>query len=302
MSILVIGDVMLDRYWSGEVSRLSQEAPVPVVKMDHEERRAGAAANVAANCASLGGDVALIGIVGRDESADLLNNCVANRGIDVMLVEDITIKTTQKLRVIGRSQQIVRVDFEQRPSASIEALALEQIKRHDIIVFSDYGKGSLVKVSQLIRFAKATGKTVLVDPKGHDYAKYAGADAVKPNRDELREMAGGWSSPEQMNLKAQAIRREAMVGAILVTLASDGMAIYDEEGVAHIPAIAQDVYDVTGAGDTVMAAIAVMLGEGKTLREAAVIANYAAGVVIGKFGTSTVSKAELEEAMAHATC
>lgn len=297
MSILIIGDVMLDRYWYGDVSRLSQEAPVPVVKMDREECRAGAAANVAANCVALGAEATLIGIVGRDESAEILYDLTIQAGVNTILIPDNLIRTTQKLRVIGKGQQIVRVDWEQRPVTTIDKVARRYIENHDIIVFSDYGKGALPGVQELIATAKAMNKTVLVDPKGHDYAKYAGADLVKPNKDELREMAGGWGSQEQLNAKAQAVRRGANIGAILVTLAAEGSVIYDEHGITTIPAIKREVYDVTGAGDTVMAALAVMLEEGYSLKEAAEIANYAAGVAVGKFGTSTVSQQELKEAM-----
>lgn len=297
MSILVVGDVMLDRYWHGAVDRLSQEAPVPVVKMEREECRAGAAANVAANCVSLGAEATLIGIVGHDESAEILYELSIQAGVNTILIPDHLIRTTQKLRVIGKGQQIVRVDFEQRPVTTIDKVARRYIENHDVIVFSDYGKGALPGVQELIATAKAMHKTVLVDPKGHDYAKYAGADVVKPNRDELREMAGGWGSQEQLNAKAQAIRKEARIGAILVTLAAEGMVIYDEHGVTAIPAVKREVYDVTGAGDTVMAALAVMLEDGMPLKEAAEIANYAAGVSVGKFGTSIVTQQELKEAM-----
>lgn len=297
MSVLVIGDVMLDRYWYGDVSRLSQEAPVPVVKMEREECRAGAAANVAANCASLGADVTLIGIVGHDESAEILYDLSVRAGVNTILLPDHLIRTTQKLRVIGKGQQIVRVDFEQRPITSIDKVARKYIENHDVIVFSDYGKGALPGIQALIKEAKAMHKTVLVDPKGHDFTKYAGADVVKPNKDELREVAGGWGTDAELAEKVCAVRLAGRIGALLVTRAADGMTLYDYTGATHIPTKAVEVYDVTGAGDTVMAALAVMIDEGKTLREAATIANFAAGVVVGKFGTSIVTQQELKEAM-----
>ena len=297
MSVLVVGDVMLDRYWYGDVSRLSQEAPVPVIKMEREESRAGAAANVAANCASLGADVTLIGIVGHDESAEILYDLCIRAGVNTILIPDHLIRTTQKLRIIGKRQQIARVDFEMVPVTTIDKVARKYIENHDVIVFSDYGKGALPGVQELIREAKAMNKTVLVDPKGHDFTRYAGADVVKPNKDELRDMAGGWGSPEQLNEKAQAVRKAARIGALLVTLASEGMVIYDKHGVKSVPALVREVYDVTGAGDTVMATLAVMLDDGLDLVEAARIANYAAGIVIGKFGTSVVTQQELREVM-----
>ena len=294
--ILVIGDIMLDRFVFGDVHRLSQEAPVPVVRFTRDDYRIGAAANVAANCASLGAPVTLIGFTGNDDCADIIFDLLKGANINAFILTDPSIKTTQKLRVIGRSQQIVRVDFEQRPNASITAKAIEQIALHDVIVLSDYDKGALVDVRLMIQHAKKLGKTVIVDPKGYDYSKYSGADLVKPNIDEMLKMAGGWTDEDQLKAKAEKLRQDAGIGAILLTRAGDGMTLYDG-GMHHIHAKAKEVYDVTGAGDTVMAAFSVMLSHGRTLLEAAVIANYAAGVVVGKFGTATVSIDELREAM-----
>lgn len=294
--ILVVGDVMLDKYIRGTVDRLSQEALVPVVKFDHEEHRAGAAANVAMGIAALGSPVTLIGIVGNDNESAVLHCILDLAKVDHMLIVDNSIKTTQKLRIIGRGQQIVRVDFEQRPQASLEAIAVDGIDRHDIIVFSDYDKGALQTIQPLIAYAKFIGKTVIVDPKGHDYTKYAGADVVKPNIHEMRDMAGGWTSEEQLADKANRLREHAQIGALLVTRAGDGMTLYDG-GQHHIPSKAREVFDVTGAGDTVIAAVAVMLAQEKTLLEAATIANYAAGVAVQKFGTSTVTTEELNNAI-----
>lgn len=294
--ILVVGDVMLDRYWRGDVSRLSQEAPVPVVKMSNEEHRAGAAANVAMNCASLGAQVTLIGIVGKDEGAEIVRGIVNKAGIKNILLADGSIKTTQKLRVIGRGQQIVRIDFEQRPQILLEDIAVQELESHDIVVISDYDKGAFHTVDCLIKAAKFMGKTVIVDPKGSDYTKYALADMVKPNIHELREMAGGWNSEEQLTAKANMVMADAQIGSLLVTRAGDGMTLYDKD-THHIPSKAREVYDVTGAGDTVIAAVAVMLSMGKTLLEAATIANVAAGIVVGKFGTAVCTMDELQGAM-----
>lgn len=298
--ILVIGDVMVDRLLWGTVDRISQEAPVPVVKFDRDEYRAGAAANVAMGIAALGAQVTLIGIVGKDEGAEIVRGIVQKAGIKQILLADGSIKTTQKLRVIGRGQQIVRIDFEQRPHADVvEDMGdkiLDAIAEHDIIVFSDYDKGALTQVCYLIECAKHDGKTVLVDPKGMDWARYYGADLVKPNIHELRDMAGGWTSEEQMSAKANKLRQDAQIGSLLVTRAADGMTLYDG-GQHHIPSKAREVYDVTGAGDTVIAALSVMLAIGKTLLEAAVIANVAAGLACGKFGTSVVTMDELKGAI-----
>lgn len=295
--ILVVGDIMLDRYWYGDVTRLSQEAPVPVVKMIREECRAGAAANVAMNCASLGEAVTLIGIAGADESEERLRECLEPHAIDQIILQDERIRTTQKIRVIGRQQQIARVDIEDLADGTILMReALREIAKHDVIVLSDYGKGALADVATLIEYAKSMDKTVLVDPKGHDYSKYAGADVVKPNLDEIREMTGGWSTEDQLAGKVNRIRKEAGVGAILLTRGAGGMTLC-HEGAHDIPGRAKEVFDVTGAGDTVMAALAVKLSRGWSLLDAANAANYAAAIVVAKFGTATVSVQELEEVM-----
>ena len=295
--ILVVGDVMLDRYWFGDVTRLSQEAPVPIVRMKRQEYRAGAAANVAMNCVSLGAEVTLMGLIGADESGLLLRDLLS-KSVNTLLTIDTSIKTTEKLRVIGRNQQIVRVDFEEKPSQAIDGPALEQIKNHEIIIFSDYAKGAFFGIQALISYAKSLGKTVLVDPKGYDYSKYSGADLIKPNLEEMREMAGGWASEADLTAKVDKLKTEAMVGAILLTRAGDGMTLYEgSEQPFHIHSTAKEVYDVTGAGDTVMAAVGVALSEGRTFTEAATMANYAAGVAVGKFGTSTVTMKEIKEAM-----
>jgi rfaE bifunctional protein kinase chain/domain len=295
-AILVIGDIMIDRFLFGDVLRLSQEAPVPVVKFRREEYRLGAAANVAANVATLGEPVTLIGIVGDDAPALNFYAMAETYKINRSVVVDPTIPTTQKLRIIGRSQQIVRVDTEKAPAILIDDVAKKAILEHAVIVFSDYGKGALRNVDQLIAFAKGRQRTVLVDPKGYDYARYRYADLVKPNVDEIREMIGGWTTEDELVSKVRVMRHSACIANVLLTRASDGMTLYGNE-TTSIKAVAQEVFDVTGAGDTVMAALAVELSRGKSLQEAAMIANYAAGVAVSKFGTHAVTKQELEGAM-----
>lgn len=296
--ILVIGDIMLDRYWFGDVSRLSQEAPVPVVKMGREDYRLGAAANVAANCAAMGAEVSLVGIIGQDDCEERVMELIRKANFNAYILTDPAIRTTQKLRVIGRSQQMVRVDFESRPTTSINWKARELIAEHDIIVFSDYGKGALADIAELIAEARRLKKTVLIDPKGFDYGKYRGADLIKPNLDEMREMAGGWASEAELQKKAERMCREGDIAALLLTRAADGMTLFFM-GATHIQAKAIEVYDVTGAGDTVMAATAVELAKGRTLLEAVTVANHAAAVAVQHFGTHAVTKQELEEACAH---
>ena len=297
--ILVIGDLMLDRYLHGDVTRVSQEAPVPIVNMTREECRAGAAANVAMNVNALGADVTLVGIVGKDESSAILRHIIDRAGIQSFITQSDSIVTTQKLRVIGRNQQIVRVDMEQQYENDFAQTVIDIgcIEEHNIIVLSDYAKGALSGIQKIIELAKALGKTVLVDPKGNSWAKYSKADVIKPNIHEMRDMVGGWHSELELSIKANNLRQDAGIGAILLTRAADGMTLYANPTALHIHAKARAIYDVTGAGDTVMAALAVMLWQGRPLIEAATIANYAAGVVVGKFGTATVTMKEIEEAM-----
>lgn len=301
--ILVIGDVMLDRYWYGDVTRLSQEAPVPVVAMTSEECRAGAAANVGMNCASLGADVTVMGFAGNDDNKAILEAILEAHGVAHRLFSSDDIRTTTKLRIIGKKQQIVRVDFDQEQNYNLRFDLLQSItsKTHadyDILILSDYNKGVLGGdvCRMIINGASMAGQRVIVDPKGHDYRRYHGANLVKPNLDEIKEMTGGWSNDEELSGRIGKIRAEEKIGVVLLTRAADGMTLYSDV-THHIPAQAHEVYDVTGAGDTVMAALAVELANGKTLLEAATIANVAAGIVVQKFGTATVSRAELDEVL-----
>lgn len=297
MSILVCGDVMLDLYWSGDVSRISQEAPVPVVKIEKTEVRAGAASNVARNCKAMGANVAVSGIVGSDADAQSIQNILFNDLIEFSLTRDYTINTIRKLRVIGKNQQIVRVDFEESPChesvVEFGEKAVDLMKSFDIILFSDYGKGALDQISSLIKEAKLVGKTVLVDPKGHDYEKYRGADLVKPNIHEMKELVGGWSSEEELSLKAMRLISDGGIGAVLLTRGADGMTLYQASGTTHIMATAKEVYDVSGAGDTGIAAFAVALTRGYNFIEAAHFANKASGIVVGKFGTAVANMEEV---------
>lgn len=296
--ILVIGDSMLDRYWFGDVTRLSQEAPVPIVKMLREEQRPGAAANVAMNCRAMGAKTALTTVLGHDVYADALQAIVRDHGIANMFVRDIEMKTTQKLRVIGKQQQIARIDFEDRPRReAVEAMnraAETMIGTADIVIISDYGKGALIDVHALISHAKALGKTVLVDPKGHDYSKYRGADLVKPNINEMRELCGGWDSEDQLAEKARNLLKHGDFGGILLTRAADGMSLFSAtEDPIHIQTVAKEVFDVSGAGDTAIAAFAVALSRGHPLADAVCYANKASGIVVGRFGTAVANEQEV---------
>jgi len=295
--VLVIGDVMLDRYWFGEVERISPEAPVPVVRVARREDRLGGAANVARNVAALGAEVTLAGLTGADEAGEVIQTLAQAAGICTHLVQDTTLHTTLKMRVLGRQQQLLRVDFEQSPHAQrLETMytqAQELMAGHDVVVLSDYAKGALMGVQDLIARARQAGKTVLVDPKGSDYARYRGATVMTPNRSELRDAVGRWQSEDDLQQRAQDLRTRLQLHALLVTRSEEGMTLFTDEGRAHFPAHAHEVFDVSGAGDTVLATLAVMHAAGASWSEAAQWANRAGGVVVGKLGTSIVTAEEL---------
>jgi rfaE bifunctional protein kinase chain/domain len=295
--LLVVGDVMLDRYWFGDVSRISPEAPVPVVRIERREERLGGAANVARNAAALGAYCGLLGVVGADEAGNQVEQLLRESMIHSFLKRDDAISTIIKLRVIGRQQQMVRIDFEDAPTDAILRDKLTQFKAllpdYDVVVLSDYNKGSLVNVAEMIRAARAAGKTVMVDPKGEDFSPYAGATILTPNKSELRRVVGSWKSEEQLTAKAQALREELDLQALLLTRSEEGMSLYTTDEVLHVHADAREVFDVSGAGDTVIATMAAMLGAGAPMAEALATANRAGGIVVGKLGTATVTRDEL---------
>lgn len=295
--ILVAGDVMLDRYWFGDVNRISPEAPVPVVRIEKRDERLGGAANVARNAAALGAQVGLLGVVGQDEPGDSLERMLTNLKIASHLQRDPNISTIVKLRVLGRQQQLLRIDFEEAPTEVVLKSKLTQfnalLNGSDIIILSDYAKGGLVDVATMIAAARAAGKTVLVDPKGDDFMRYSGATMLTPNKGELKRIVGSWSSEEQLTARAQNLRTELKLDALLLTRSEEGMTLYTDGAQTNFPAMAREVFDVSGAGDTVIATMAVMLGIGRTMVDAADIANRAGGIVVGKLGTATVTPEEL---------
>jgi rfaE bifunctional protein kinase chain/domain len=297
--VLVVGDAMLDRYWFGAVERISPEAPVPVVRINREEERLGGAANVALNAKTLGAQATLLTVVGDDEPARKLRRLLEQQGVQALLGSDAKLYTIVKLRVIGRSQQLIRVDFENQPEHEVLAGMLSDYERvlplHDAVLFSDYGKGGLTHIPRMVELARRAGKPVLVDPKGSDYSRYAGATVVTPNRAELAQVIGAWGSEAQLLERSQALRRLHGIDGLLLTRSEEGMSLFDEAGHAHEPARAREVFDVTGAGDTVIATMAVMLACGLSLRDAMPIANRAGGIVVGKFGTASVTYEELFE-------
>ncbi len=295
--LLVAGDVMLDRYWFGDVERISPEAPVPVVKVARNEERPGGAANVARNAAALGCATTLLSVIGHDEAGDALERLLAAEHVTTSLHRDATLATTVKLRVIGRQQQLLRIDFETPPSHEVLASKLKDyaslVRDASAVVLSDYGKGGLAHIGDMIALARAAGKPVLVDPKGDDWARYRGATILTPNRGELREVVGRWRDDADFEARARALIGELDLTALLVTRSEEGMSLFTAADALHIPAQAREVYDVTGAGDTVIATLAVLTAAGAPIADAVRIANVAAGVVVGKLGTAVVLPAEL---------
>ena len=295
--VLVVGDVMLDRYWYGAVDRISPEAPVPVVRITREENRLGGCANVAFNAVSVGAQASLLSVVGDDEASHLLQDLIAKSGITPYFGRDAQLKTTVKLRVIGRQQQLLRVDFENTPQNEVLSSQTQQFMQlladHPVVLFSDYGKGGLAHVTDMIAAARKANKAVLIDPKGSDFSRYAGATCITPNRTEFQQVVGGWNSEEELSTKAHNLRKQLQLDAVLLTRSEEGMTLFDAQGVTHIAAQAREVFDVTGAGDTVIATLAALVAAGMSLREAMPWANRAGGMVVGKFGTATVSYEEL---------
>jgi rfaE bifunctional protein kinase chain/domain len=295
--VLVVGDVMLDRYWFGDVNRISPEAPVPVVLVQKQEDRLGGAANVARNAAALGAQAGLLCVVGHDEPGERIVQLLGDSGVAPHLERDPELPTTIKLRVLSRQQQLLRVDFEKAPAheALLAGLARYDalLPTHDVILMSDYAKGGLTHVTQMIAKARAAGKAVLVDPKGDDWERYRGATLITPNRAELREVVGQWKSEADLLARVTKLRAELDLDALLLTRSEEGMTLFSGDGILHAAAVAREVYDVSGAGDTVIATLAVMLGAGLPLDEAVSLANRAAGIVVAKLGTATVDYDEL---------
>ncbi len=296
-SVMVVGDVMLDRYWYGAVDRISPEAPVPVVRVTREEERSGGAANVAHNVAALGAQASLLSVVGADDASHRLEALLSTTGIQTHFARDPELKTTVKLRVIGRQQQLIRLDFENTPRG--ELLANQTTRLAELapgcgaLLFSDYGKGGLGHVADMIALARSLHIATLVDPKGSDYSSYRGATLITPNRAELQQVIGTWSDESDLHAKAQALRGTLQLDALLLTRSEEGMTLFDGEGALSIAAQAREVFDVTGAGDTVIAAMGTLMAAGLTARQALPWANKAGGIVVGKFGTASVSYQEL---------
>lgn len=295
--VLIVGDVMLDRYWFGEVSRISPEAPVPVVHVRHSEERLGGAANTACNVAGLGAQATLVCAIGKDEPAQRLVELLNHRGIKTYFERDAALETTIKLRVISRQQQLLRIDFESTPAHEVLLATLARftalLPMQDIVLMSDYGKGGLTHIMKMIAAARAAGKPVLVDPKSDDWTQYRDATLITPNRAELQAVIGRWRSEDELSARIMQLRTQLNIEALLLTRSAEGMSLYTDDQVLHVRAEAREVYDVSGAGDTVIATFAVLLAAGMSLADAAVYANRAAGIVVGKLGTAIVEYHEL---------
>ncbi|MEC5406678.1 D-glycero-beta-D-manno-heptose-7-phosphate kinase [Paraburkholderia sp. MPAMCS5] len=296
-SVIIAGDVMLDRYWFGDSTRISPEAPVPVVHVQRTQDVAGGAANVAINTVNLGASTTLLSVVGDDQDGRVLQSLLERRNVHCTFLRDPALQTTVKLRIISRNQQIVRADFEQRPDHELlfplAAQFREKLKACRTVVFSDYGKGGLAHLRLMLSDATAANATVLIDPKGRDYSIYRGASIVTPNRSEFAQAAGTWIGEADFERRAFKLRDTVELAALLVTRSEDGMSLFVGNRHIRIPAQAREVYDVSGAGDTVIATMAAALGAGHDIEGAARLANVAAGIVVGKIGTAPITLEEL---------
>jgi len=299
--VLVVGDVMLDRYWHGGTSRISPEAPVPVVRVDQIEDRPGGAANVALNIAALGAPAALVGVTGEDEAAASLLASLGAAGVDARFQRIATQPTIVKLRVMSRHQQLLRMDFEEPFETDAEALAVEVerlLSGVKVLVLSDYGKGALKNHQALIQAARRKGIPVLADPKGKDFGIYRGASLITPNLNEFETIVGRCADEADLVAKGAQLMRELDLGALLVTRGEHGMTLLrPDQPALHLPARAREVFDVTGAGDTVISTLAASLAAGEELPQAVALANLAAGIVVGKLGTAAISAPELRRAV-----
>jgi len=296
--VLVVGDVMLDRYWYGNVDRISPEAPVPVVSVAREDERLGGAANVARNITALGGKSGLLAISGNDQGADMLESLGRSAGIEINLCRDNTVNTTVKLRVVSQNQQLIRVDFDSPVSkdARIQLLHTfsDMLPNYDLVVISDYAKGGLGHIREIIHLAKKSNKQVLIDPKGDDFHGYKGASLITPNRKEFEQVVGPFVDDTDLEQRAMELINDLELGAVLVTRSEEGMTLIEANGTCtHMPAHALEVFDVTGAGDTVIASIGLAYAAGASTEDALRLANIAAGIVVGKSGSEVATPSEV---------
>ncbi len=295
--ILVVGDIMLDRYWFGETKRYSPEAPVPIVNFEASEDRLGGAANVARNIVALGARATLIGIIGSDEAGLIVQNLVNAAKIKSALVIDPIFSTIVKIRILGKKKQLLRVDFESSVQLSakekVKAIFSQMMKYHDIVIFSDYAKGALDQIQSLISISKKEQIPVLIDPKGNDYERYFGAQLLTPNSSEISQIVGDWNDESELTRMAQQLRKKLSIEALIITRSSKGMTLFTEFERTHTDVKSQEVFDVSGAGDTVLATLAVCKGLGLSWKESMYWANQAGAIAVRKLGTSVVNLEEL---------
>ena len=305
--VLVIGDCMLDRYWSGGTSRISPEAPVPVVHVQASEERPGGAANVALNIATLGAKATLMGYIGQDETGQSLERLLQSKGVNTHFITLPNNPTITKLRVLSRNQQLLRLDFEQGFVGQDHSQLLDNVgavlAEHDVVIISDYRKGTLERARELIQLAKAAGKAVVVDPKSTEFMDYQGATVITPNLSEFSAAAGSWKTEEELIQKGRALMQRCELDNLLITRSEQGMTLLSgNQAPVNLPTRAREVFDVTGAGDTVVAVLAAAMATGLPIDQSMALANLAAGIVVAKVGTATVTVAELHKALhAHPT-
>lgn len=300
--VLVVGDCMLDRYWMGDVHRISPEAPVPVISVQETEKRMGGAANVAKNVASVGGRPVLLSVVGDDEAGHELKQMLDQASIESRLHHDADMKTTVKLRMVSRNQQLLRADFESRPGdAALEAglkIFKQSLGLAKVLLVSDYGKGGARHISSMIKLANEQDIAVYIDPKGHDYSAYQGATLITPNLSEFQQVVGDVYELDDINLAAQSLMQQLDLQACLVTLSERGMLLCQRDSKPiHQLTRAREVYDVTGAGDTVIAMMALAKAANMDYEQAIGLANHAAGIVVSKMGTATANLQEIMSSM-----
>lgn len=300
--VLVIGDCMLDRYWSGGTSRISPEAPVPVVHVQSSEERPGGAANVALNIATLGAKATLMGYIGQDETGQSLERLLQAKGVNTHFITLPQAPTITKLRVLSRNQQLLRLDFEQGFNGQDHSQLLDNfgavLAEHDVVIISDYRKGTLERARELIQMAKAAGKPVVVDPKSTEFMDYQGATVITPNLSEFSAAVGSWQTEEELIQKGRALMQRCDLDNLLITRSEHGMTLLSgHQPPVNLPTRAREVFDVTGAGDTVVAVLAAAMATGLALEQSMALANLAAGIVVAKVGTATVTVAELHKAL-----
>tara|TARA_B100001057_G_scaffold449822_1_gene491374 strand:- start:1813 stop:3213 length:1401 start_codon:yes stop_codon:yes gene_type:complete len=297
-NILVIGDIMLDEYWLGTSNRISPEAPVPVVKVDDKEFRVGGAGNVALNIFNINPKVNLISTIGKDKDGEIIKRILKSKKINFFFKETSECRSIKKLRIFTQNQQMIRLDFENNKEnykLEIGEQIKKQIRKSKLVILSDYGKGSLTDVKKIIRYAKSKSKIIIVDPKGSDFSKYSGATILTPNINEFIEIVGEVNSQAELIKKAKILINKINLKGILITQGKKGMTFISKKNVIHKNSLAQDVFDVSGAGDTVIANFSAYLNMGKTFEEAMDMANIAASIVIKKLGTAAANKREIEK-------